>query len=98
LISEDFEGIDTLTFKVRYDMPSKSEANLWASNDIRKIKTASEHNPIIVILQITKASLAIRLAFVFLIKNSACFFTNSEIIQKKYLFLRVFSKDKQAKP
>jgi hypothetical protein len=30
LISEDFIGTDTLALKARYDMPIKSEANLWA--------------------------------------------------------------------
>ena len=29
--SEPFEGIDTLTLQVRYDMPSKGEAKLWHS-------------------------------------------------------------------
>ena len=28
---ETFEGIDTLTLQVRYDMPSKVEADLWTS-------------------------------------------------------------------
>ena len=34
--SEDFEGIDTLTLQVRYDMPSKSEVNLWAGISFKK--------------------------------------------------------------
>ena len=40
--SEDFEGIDTLTLQVRYDMPSQGEANLWATRylDIITRKTA----------------------------------------------------------
>ena len=40
--SETFEGIDTLALQARYDMPSKVEANLWATQylDIITRKTA----------------------------------------------------------
>ena len=40
--SETFEGIDTLALQARYDMPSKGEANLWATQylDIITRKTA----------------------------------------------------------
>ena len=40
--SEAFEGLDTLALQARYDMPSKAEANLWATRylDIITRKTA----------------------------------------------------------
>ena len=40
--SEPFEGIDTLTLQVQYDMPSQGKANLWATRylDIITRKTA----------------------------------------------------------
>lgn len=40
--SETFEGIDTLALQARYDMPSKGEANLWATQYLEIItrKTA----------------------------------------------------------
>ena len=39
-ISEDFEGIDTLTLQVRYDMPIKPEANLWTATILKDSQTA----------------------------------------------------------
>ena len=34
--SEPFESIDTLTFQVRYDMPSKGEVNLLAGKTTKQ--------------------------------------------------------------